>query len=351
MPSPAPEAKKPVLIIATGGTIAGTAASATDHVGYRAGQLGAADLVAAVPALAGLPLQTLQLAQLDSKDAGPALWQPLVAALVAALARDDLAGIVVTHGTDTLEETAALLQRVLAPAKPVVLAAAMRPATALQADGPQNLLDAVTVARTPGAQGVLVVLAGRVHAGAEVRKVDAYRLDAFDSSPAGPVALVEAGAVLPLRPWPAADAAHAAECQGRQALLQAVLNTPPADWPRVAWISSHAGFDAALVDAAVAAGFDGLLLAGTGNGSLHAELQAAAERAARAGVALRLSTRCASGRVVGKEGRSLVVATGASPAQGRLHLVLDLLLQRAPALAGATPLVSSAAPLPPSPQR
>lgn len=326
MPSPAAEDPKQVLIIATGGTIAGTAASATDNVGYRAAQLGAADLVAAVPALAGLPLQTLQLAQLDSKDAGPALWQPLVAALVEALARDDVTGVVITHGTDTLEETAALLQRVLAPAKPVVLTAAMRPATSLQADGPQNLLDAVAVARRPGVHGVLVVLAGRAHGAAEVRKTDAFRLDAFDSAPAGPVALVEDGVLTPLRPWPApAGARGGADEVARRALLHAVLTRPPAQWPRVAWITSHAGFDAALVDAAVAAGFQGLLLAGTGNGSLHAELQAAAERAQRAGVALRLSTRCASGRVVGKSGRALAVAQGAGPAQGRVHLVLDLL--------------------------
>jgi L-asparaginase len=351
MPSPAPESSQQVLIIATGGTIAGTAASATDNVGYSAAQLTADVLVAAVPALTGLPIQTVQLAQLDSKDAGPALWQPLVATLVRQLSRADVAGIVITHGTDTLEETAALLQRVLAPDKPVVLTAAMRPATSLQADGPQNLLDAVAVARTPGARGVLVVLAGRVHAADAVRKLDAYRLDAFDSAPAGPVALVEEGLVTPLRPWPAGGPAagfasgsadgstdstdgSAATESKRPALLNALLNAvlrrDPAHWPRVAWITSHAGFDAALVDAAVAAGFQGLVLAGTGNGSLHAELEAAAERAQQAGVALRLATRCASGRVVGQAGRRLEVGRGSGPAQARVHLVLDLLLDGPP---------------------
>jgi L-asparaginase len=98
----------------------------------------------------------------------------------------------------------------------------------------------------------------------------------------------------------------------------------------VAWITSHAGFDAALVDAAVAAGFQGLVLAGTGNGSLHAELEAASERAQRAGVALRLATRCASGRVVGQAGRRLEVGRGSGPAQARVHLVLDLLLVELP---------------------
>ncbi len=307
-----------LLLVATGGTIAGRAAHAEDNLGYRAGELGVAELVAAVPALAGVPLRTLQLAQIDSKDMSHALWQALVRLLAAELARDEVVGVVITHGTDTLEETAFFLQRVLAPAKPVVLTAAMRPATSLQADGPQNLVDAVTVARTPGARGVLLAFAGQVHAGDEVRKVDAYRLQAFDSAPAGPVALVEEGRVLPLRPWP----------QG-QALGAALCDWPLARWPRVAWITSHAGFDAALVDAAVAAGFDGLVLAGTGNGTLHAELEAAADRAAQAGVALRLSTRCASGRVVGDLARSRAASAESSAAQARVALLLDLLAKAA----------------------
>ncbi len=332
MPSLAPDPALPegghVLVVATGGTIAGTAAQASDNVGYRAAQLGVAQLLAAVPALAGQPLRSLQLAQLDSKDAGPPLWQPLLAALRDALAQPDVRGIVVTHGTDTLEETAALLQRVLAPAKPVVLTAAMRPATSLQADGPQNLLDAVLLANTPGVQGVLVLLAGQVHAADEVRKCDSYRLDAFDSAPAGPLALVEEGGVLPLRPWPKGavdEVAGRLDTKGSRRLLLQLLKQPVADWPRVAWITSHAGFDAALVDAAVAAGFHGLVLAGTGNGGLHFALDEAARRAQQAGVALRLCTRCANGRLVGQRGSGLTPGRGSGPAQARVHLLLDLM--------------------------
>jgi L-asparaginase len=302
-----------ILLIATGGTIAGRAASAQDNVGYRA-ELGAADLVAAVPALAGVPLRTVQLAQLDSKDMSHAVWQALVRLLAQELARDDVTGVVITHGTDTLEETAFFLQRVLAPTKPVVMTAAMRPATSLQADGPQNLLDAFTLACAPGARGVVVVLGGQVHAGDEVRKVDSYRLQAFDSDPGGPVALVEEGRVLPLRPWPQGLALGATCC-----------DRPLADWPRVAWLTSHAGFDGALVDAAVAAGFHGLVLAGTGNGTLHADLEAAASRAAAEGVVLRLSTRCASGRVVGDSARAVPVSPTQSAAQARVALLLELL--------------------------
>jgi L-asparaginase len=307
-----------LLLITTGGTIAGRAASAEDNVGYRAGELTPADLLAAVPALAGVPLRTRALAQVDSKDMSHALWQALVRTLVDELAREDVAGVVITHGTDTLEETAFFLQRVLAPAKPVVLTAAMRPATSLQADGPQNLLDAVTLARTPGARGVLLAFGGQVHAGDEVRKVDAYRLQAFDSGPAGPLALMEEGRVLPLRPWPQGEPLGAALCE-----------TPLAQWPKVGWITSHASFDGALVDAAVAAGFDGLVLAGTGNGTLHAELQAAAERAAAAGVALRVTTRCASGRLVGAAPRGAPASAEGSAAQARVALLLALLAKAA----------------------
>jgi L-asparaginase len=100
------------------------------------------------------------------------------------------------------------------------------------------------------------------------------------------------------------------------------------DWPRVAWITSHAGFDGALIDAAVAAGFHGLLLAGTGNGSLHADLQAAAERAEAAGLTVHLSTRCASGRLAGSGAAERWASHTGSAAQARVELLLVLLLQR-----------------------
>ena len=207
LPKPLPQdLPGTVVILGTGGTIAGTAASATDNVGYSAAQRSVADLLQAVPALAGTHLEAEQLAQLDSKDMDASTWQHLARRVAHHLARPGVVGVVVTHGTDTLEETAWLLQRVLAPHKPVVLVAAMRPATAMAADGPQNLLDAVTVARTPGARGVLAVLAGQVHGAAEVRKVHTYRLDAFGSGDAGPLAVVEQGRVRRFRDWPSGQA-------------------------------------------------------------------------------------------------------------------------------------------------
>ena len=117
----------------------------------------------------------------------------------ACLTDPEVRGVVVTHGTDTLEETAFLLQAVLAPAKPVVLTCAMRPSTALVPDGPQNLVDAMQVASEPGARGVVAVCAGQVHSARLVQKVHTYRTDAFDSGDAGPLGLVEAGRLMQRR--------------------------------------------------------------------------------------------------------------------------------------------------------
>lgn len=300
------------MILATGGTIAGTAATASDTLGYRSAQLGVADLLAAVPALQEWPLEAEQVAQIDSKDMEPAVWRALAARVAAHLARPEVAGIVVTHGTDTLEETAWLLQRVFAPAKPVVLTAAMRPATALQADGPQNLLDAVTVAGAPGARGVLAVLAGRVHGALDVRKVHTYRLDAFGSGDAGPLAAIEAGRVRRFRDWPACEP-----------LGPSRLDAP--SWPRVEILTSHAGATGALVEALVAQGIDGIVVAGTGNGTLHHVLEAALRHAAAQGVAVRRVSRVPQGAVQRPEGDAIPVSPASTPQQARVELILELL--------------------------
>ena len=126
-----------------------------------------------------------QVAQVNSKDMTLALWQSLVRRLAHHLARPEVGAVIVTHGTDTIEETAFLLQTVLKPSKPVVLTCAMRPATALVPDGPQNLSDAVAVALHPEARGVVVVCAGRIHGAIDVAKVHPYRTDPFDSGDAG----------------------------------------------------------------------------------------------------------------------------------------------------------------------
>ncbi len=301
-----------IVILGTGGTIAGIAASSTDTLGYSSAQLGVAQLVAAVPPLALLDLDCEQVAQLDSKDMDFATWQRLAQRCGYHLARAEVAGVVVTHGTDTLEETAYFLHRVLAPTKPLVLTAAMRPATSLQADGPQNLLDAVSVARDVGAQGALVAIAGRVWAGAELRKVHSHRLDAFDGGDAGPLAEMQDGQPHWWRRVPPCEAL------GLQRIERAA-----AGWPRVEIVLNHVGAGGALVDALVAQGVQGLVAAGTGNGTLSAALEAALLRAQAQGVYVLRATRCAAGLVLGMG--HLRPAGALSAVQARVELLLELL--------------------------
>ncbi len=302
-----------IVILGTGGTIAGTAQSAADGVGYTAAQLRVEDLLAAVPTLAGRRLEAHQVAQLDSKDMDLVTWQAMAAAVQAQLDRPEVGGIVITHGTDTLEETAYLLHRVLAPAKPVVLTAAMRPATALVPDGPQNLADAVQVAAAPGASGVVVAFAGRVHDAVQVRKTHSYRVDAFESTDGALVARVEEGAVRVLGRWPAGEA-----------LGLARIAAAAADWPRVDIVLNHAGADGRIVRALLAAGVDGIVAAGTGNGTLARPLEAALRDAQAGGVRVLRSTRCDAGPVMELPG--LLPSAGAlSPVKARIELMLALL--------------------------
>lgn len=306
-----------LVVLATGGTIAGRAASAHDNVGYQAAQLGVADLLRGVERPPELTIDAEQVAQLDSKDMDVGTWQALVARVHHHLARPEVRGVVITHGTDTLEETAWLLHRVLAPGKPVLLTAAMRPSTSLQADGPQNLADALRVAALPDAAGVLVVLAGSVHGAADVRKQHSYRIDAFSSGDAGPVARVVEGQVDRWRDWPRGEP-----------LGVAALAADPSHWPWVEIVTSHAGARAAGVDAWVAAGVQGLVVAGTGNGSVHQALGSALDRAQAQGVAVRVVTRCAAGPVIAGHGRRWPVYASRSPAQARVELTLELLQRR-----------------------
>ncbi|WP_088279448.1 asparaginase [Ideonella sp. A 288] len=302
-----------IVILGTGGTIAGTASDPSDNVGYTAAQRSVGDLLAAVPMLAGRPIEAEQVAQLDSKDMDHATWQRLAQRTAHHLSRADVAGVVVTHGTDTLEETAWLLHRVLAPSKPVVLTAAMRPATALSADGPQNLLDAVTVAQMRGARGVVTVVAGNVHGPADVRKVHPYRTDAFSSGDAGPLARVEEGHLRQHRDWPDGPAMGL----GR-------LAVDPAEWPWVEVVTSHAGARGGGIDALVAAGVRGLVVACTGNGTVHHAVDAALQRATHAGVLVWRCTRCAGGVLVG-DPALLSPAAAMSPWQARVEMMLGLM--------------------------
>lgn len=309
-----------IVVLGTGGTIAGTGANGSDHTGYRAAQIGVAELLAGLPALSAWQsrLEVEQLAQIDSKDVDEACWALWARRVAELLGRNDVQGIVITHGTDTLEETAYFLHAVLAPAKPVVLTCAMRPATAVGADGPQNLSDAITVAATPGASGVLAVVAGAVHGPLDVQKVHPYRLDAFSSGDAGVIAFVEEGRVRQLRPWPVG--------RPRLQLLQ-YLSHP---WPKVAIAMSHALAQAWAVEALVQQGARGLVVAATGNGTVHKDLERALRQAQQGGVKVLRSSRCPWGQMVvqtesQEPGSEDLPHSLLSPVKARIALALDLM--------------------------
>jgi L-asparaginase len=320
MATSSPSNPRRVVVLGTGGTISGRAANSGDNIGYTAGEVGVADLLGGIEAPAGVTLAAEQVAQVDSKDMSFAIWRALALRCAHWLAQPDVAGVVITHGTDTLEETAFFLQSVLAPRKPIVLTCAMRPASALSPDGPQNVRDAIAVAATPDAQGVTAVCAGTVLGAFDVQKVHTYRLDAFDAGDAGPVGYVEEGEVRRVRGWPSSEAG-------------AVLDRLPEDeaaWPRVEIVTSHAGASGALIHALRAHGaatspLRGLVLATTGNGTLHHALEAAALEAQEAGIAVLRATRCTQGRILAKPGDKLRDAGALTPVKARIALTLELL--------------------------
>lgn len=314
--------KKKIVILGTGGTIAGTSPSASDNVGYTAAQVGIAQLVQALPALAQGPCELLveQVAQLDSKDMSFEVWAQLASRVAHFLALPDVQGIVITHGTDTLEETAWFLQALLNPVKPVVLTCAMRPATALAPDGPQNMLDAAAVAAFPEARGVLVVCAGVIHGAQDVQKVHTYRLDAFSSGDAGPLGYVEEGRLRLTRNW-----FHAYDFVAPAAMKLIAKEGGRLHWPRVEIVMNYAGASAATVEALVAAGVQGIVAAGTGNGTLHHALEGALLKAQAAGVRVVRATRCLEGRVLPAGGNAIPDSQGLTPVKARVNLLLQLM--------------------------
>jgi len=308
-----------IVILATGGTIAGAAPDAAQTVAYHAGALGVEQLLHAVPALASRArIRAEQIASIDSKDMSLALWTQLAQRANALLARDDVDGIVITHGTDTLEETAYLLHLTVKSAKPVVLTAAMRPASALSADGPLNLLGAVTVAASPAAfgQGVLVVFNNRMHCARDVTKVHTTSVDAFQSPEVGALGWVQDGQVQFQR-------------RATRPHTDATEFTAPISWPHVEIVASYAGVSRFAVDVLLAAGARGIVVMGTGNGSMHAALQQALADAAAQRVAVVRASRVGAGPVMRNgaapdDALGFVAAGTLNPYKARVLLILAL---------------------------
>jgi len=318
-----------LLVIGTGGTIAGAGASPELSTRYQAAQVPVQAVASAVPGLeARASLRFAQPVQKASYEIDSADWQAIRAAVLAGLADPALAGVVITHGTDTLEETAWFLQTVLAPRKPIVMTCAMRPSTAASPDGPQNLADALAVARTPGAQGVVMVASGTVHGARDVQKVHPYRVDAFSSGEAGPLGHMREGTLAPVRDWPSPRGL------GGWSAWQRRLGTGAA-WPWVELVTGHAGADERSIQALVDAGVRGLIVAGSGNGSVHEAWLAPLAAARKRGVRVWRATRCREGQVVPAAGTeqsaSWDAVTDLVPVKARVALLLELLRKPAPA--------------------
>ena len=281
-------AQSKLLLLATGGTIAGRAEQATSLNAYAAGVLAADELLQSVPQLRELAeIEVEQIANVDSADLQFDHWRRLVARIREAFAEvPDLAGVLITHGTNTLEETAWLLQLLIDDPRPVVLVGAMRPASALSADGPLNLLQAVQVAVSPEAcgQGVLVVMDGQIHGARDVTKVATQGVGAFASPGRGHLGWVDdAGVHLPTA------------CGSRQVPFAALA--VPEQWPQVSIVYGCVAPEPLLLSACLNAGVAGLVFTGTGAGQLSVGERRALEAWAGPRPLMLRANRCGSGPV------------------------------------------------------
>ncbi|WP_193743228.1 asparaginase [Sandarakinorhabdus sp. AAP62] len=265
-PAPAP-ATGQVRILATGGTIAGKG-NATGS-SYRSGAVSVDDLIAALPGVDKIArVAGEQIANVPSSDMDESIWRKLHARTLAAFADPDVAGVVVTHGTDTLEETAFLLSLILPPTKPVVVVGAMRPSTAVSADGPQNMLDAIRVVTSPASagRGVMVVMNDTIFDPRSVTKFDVNRIEAFTAPSRGPI-----GHVLGLSP----------RFFGPPQPQPETLTLGDARLPRIAVVYAYAGQTEDEVRDIVR-NADGVIVAGVGTGGVSSgarkALRALAER-------------------------------------------------------------------------
>ena len=267
-----------LALIGTGGTIAGAASAASVSTDYKPASLSLAAVVDTVPELRQrYNIEVTQPMQLASYDVRPEHWLDLHAAVMQAVNNPNVAGIVVTHGTDTLEETATFLHLSVDTEKPIVVVGAMRPATAYSADGPANLLDACSVAACPGARGrgTLVVMNGRIHSGLWVGKRHVSSVEAFDSPLAGAVGEVADQSVQWFR---------------AAARAPTVAWQTPTAWPRVDIAVAYAGVDETAMCAFVAAGARGIVHAGLGNANTPTAYRAFIQSLPSQGV---LVARCA----------------------------------------------------------
>ena len=312
-----------VALIVTGGTIDSVGVDRLDLAWYiEAGKrLGEGELLERLPELdqvarvEEVPFRRIPSQAMTFKD-----WADLIQLIHDTFESDRADGVVITHGTNTLEETAYYLHLTLKTDKPVVIVGSMRPSSGLSADGYLNILNAVRVAGDPQSRGkgVLVVLNDTIHSARDVTKTATYRLETFQGRDLGPLGYADAdGRVLyyhrPVRP-------HTTQTEFN-------LDDLPEELPRVDIVVSYIGADGSAIDAAVAAGAKAIISAGTGAGRPTPGEDEAIDRAREKGVLICQSTRVGSGRTVqspkAKE-RGDIGADNLVPWKARLLLTLGL---------------------------
>ena len=315
-------ADKPnIVILATGGTIAGSAESQT-QAGYTSGQVGVDVLINAVPQIKELAnISGEQVANVGSQDMSDAIWLKLAQRINALLAKSDVDGIVITHGTDTLEETSYFLNLVVDSDKPVVMTAAMRPSTALSADGPLNIFNAVAVAADDHAagRGVLVVANDDIHGARSFTKTSTTDVQTFRSIEYG---LVGASLYGDNRWFRAPFRTHTANSSFS---VKGVSKLPRVD---VIYITADVSPD--LIDAAVSNGAKGIVTAGVGNGNMTGPALDAVKAAVKKGVVVVRASRVTSGTVgrnveVNDDEAGTLASFELNPARARVLLKLALL--------------------------
>ena len=309
-----------VIVMATGGTIAGAASAGDDGV-YQAGDIPVAGLIDAVPEASRLAnLTGVQIASIGSQDMNDAVWMQLAKELDRYLSDDSIAGVVITHGTDTMEETAYYLNLVVDSEKPVVITGAMRPATALSADGPLNLYNSVAVAASTKAHGhgVLVVANDSIHGAREVVKTSTLTVQAFESPNMGLLGALHYGSFRMFR-----------KPQRKHTTKSIFSIRSIEELPSVFVIFAHSNMNGDLIRAALELGAKGIVLAGVGNGNASQLAIEAMSEARAQGVVVVRSTRSSSGAVlrnqeVDDDAAGFVVSDQLNPAKARVLLQLGL---------------------------
>jgi L-asparaginase len=325
--APAADKLPNIVVLATGGTIAGAAASDV-QAGYTSGQVGVDQLLAAVPQAKKLAvLRGEQISNIGSQDMNDEVWLKLARRINALTAMKDVDGIVITHGTDTIEETAYFLNLVVKSKKPVVLTAAMRPSTALSADGPLNFYNAVAVAANKDAagRGVLVVVNDWIHGASSLTKASTTAVQTFLSPLRGLIGTVAYG-----------EAEFYRGPVGRNTMDSEFSLDGVTSLPRVDIIMAHENMDGKLIEAAAAAGAKGIVIAGVGNGNMTKTALDALAAQAKKGIVCVRSSRVVTGLVgrnveVDDNKLGFIASAGLNPQKSRVLLRLALLKSRSAA--------------------